>query len=121
MAAQPAGLAGMTTEHIRWNIGCASTSSAQARINSTRKPPSTVKEDTLMFDKKHYLVSFILDNQPQSRTLEHAHDTLLPDEAQALLKQQFPELKEAALSDVQVQKRTRHDDNSGAPGHYQQP
>ncbi|MBV4455589.1 MULTISPECIES: hypothetical protein [Pseudomonas] len=75
-----------------------------------------------MFEKPHYLVSFIVDNQPQSRTLEHdAHD-LDPQLAQTLLKQRFPELKDASLSDVQVQKRTKPvDQGHDVPGHYKQP
>lgn len=74
-----------------------------------------------MFDKPRYIVSFILDNQPQSRTLEDDRDNLDPQQAEALLKQTFPELKDARLSDVQVQKRTRPDEGDNIPGHYQQP
>jgi hypothetical protein len=74
-----------------------------------------------MFDKPRYLVSFILDNQPQSRTLEYDGDTLDPEQAQTLLKQTFSELRDAQLSDVQVQKRTKPDEGENIPGHYQQP
>ncbi|MBC3270203.1 hypothetical protein HU765_09715 [Pseudomonas sp. SWRI81] len=75
-----------------------------------------------MFDKKHrYIVSFIIDNQPDNRTLEHDGDTLDPQQAEALLKTTFPELKDARLSDVQVQKRTKPDEDDNIPGHYQQP
>lgn len=74
-----------------------------------------------MFDKPHYLVSFILDNQPQSRTLEHDAEHLDSRQAEALLKQTFSELKDARLSDVQVHKRTRHEQGNNIPGHYQQP
>ncbi|WP_017529068.1 hypothetical protein [Pseudomonas fluorescens] len=75
-----------------------------------------------MFDKKtRYIVSFIHDNQPQSRTLEHDSDSLDPQQAQALLKQTFSELKDARLSDVQVQKRTKPEEGDDIPGHYQQP
>jgi hypothetical protein len=76
---------------------------------------------THMFDKTRYIVSFIIDNQPQSRTLEHDSETLEPQEAQALLKQNFPELKDASMSDVQVQKRTKPEEGDNIPGHYQQP
>ncbi|MBC3258471.1 hypothetical protein HU733_23515 [Pseudomonas paralactis] len=75
-----------------------------------------------MFEKPHYLVSFILDNQPQSRTLEYDADTLEPKVAQALLKQRFAELKDAQLSDIQVQKHTKPaDEGHDIPGHYKQP
>ncbi|MDQ0740421.1 MULTISPECIES: hypothetical protein [unclassified Pseudomonas] len=75
-----------------------------------------------MFDKPHYLVSFILDNQPQSRTLQHEGDELDPQLAQSLLKERFAELKDARLSDVQVQKRTKPvDEGHDIPGHYRQP
>jgi len=75
-----------------------------------------------MFDKPHYLVSFILDNQPQSRTLQHEGDELDPQLAQLLLKERFAELKDARLSDVQVQKRTKPvDEGHDIPGHYRQP
>lgn len=74
-----------------------------------------------MFDKPRYIVSFILDNQPQSRTLEEDLDGLDPQQAEAVLRQAFPELKDARLSDVQVQKRTKPDESDNVPGHYQQP
>ena len=41
-----------------------------------------------MSHEHRYLVSFIVDNQPQSRTLIHDGETA------------FPELKTASLSDV---------------------
>jgi len=74
-----------------------------------------------MFDKPRYIVSFILDNQPQSRTLQEDLDGLDPQQAEAVLRQAFPELKDAHLSDVQVQKRTKPDEGDNVPGHYQQP
>jgi hypothetical protein len=74
-----------------------------------------------MFDKPRFIVSFIIDNQPQSRTLEDDRETLAPNEAEALVKQTFAELKGACLSDVQVQKITRLEEGDNIPGHYQQP
>lgn len=74
-----------------------------------------------MSDKTRYIISFIIDNQPQSRTLEHDSETLELQEAQALVKQNFPELKDANMSDVQVQKRTKPEEGDNVPGHYQQP
>ncbi|MFG6205906.1 hypothetical protein [Pseudomonas retamae] len=74
-----------------------------------------------MFDKPRYIVSFILDNQPQSRTLEQDLEGLDRQQAEDVLRQTFPELKDARLSDVQVQKRTKPDEGDNVPGHYQQP
>lgn len=74
-----------------------------------------------MFDTPRFIVSFIIDNQPQSRTLEHDSETLEPGEAEALVKQAFSELKDARMSDVQVQKRTKPEESDNIPGHYQQP
>jgi hypothetical protein len=74
-----------------------------------------------MFDKPRFIVSFIIDNQPQSRTLEDDRETLAPNEAEALVKQTFAELKGACLSDVQVQKITKLEEGDSIPGHYQQP
>ncbi|MFI8395355.1 hypothetical protein ACIGEI_04625 [Pseudomonas sp. NPDC078863] len=74
-----------------------------------------------MSHEHHYLISFIVDNQPQCRSLIHDGDTLEPGLAETLLKTAFPELKDVSLSDVQVQKRTRHDEGHITPGHYQQP
>ncbi|MDD0981215.1 hypothetical protein [Pseudomonas shahriarae] len=74
-----------------------------------------------MFGKPRFIVSFILDNQPQSRKLEHDSETLAPFEAEALVKQNFPELKDAFMTDVQVQKITKPDESDNVPGHYQQP
>ncbi|WP_431033511.1 hypothetical protein [Pseudomonas yamanorum] len=74
-----------------------------------------------MSNNERYIISFIVDNQPESRTLGCDRDDLSPDDAQALLKQTFPELRDARLTDVQVQKRTKPDEGDNIPGHYQQP
>lgn len=74
-----------------------------------------------MSDNERYIISFIVDNQPESRTLDCDRDNLSPGDAQALLKQTFPELRDARLTDVQVQKRTKPDEGDNIPGHYQQP
>ena len=74
-----------------------------------------------MVAKTRYIVSFIIDNQPQSRTLEHDSATLDPREAERLVKQTFAELQGSRMSDVQVQKRTRPEESDNIPGHYQQP
>jgi hypothetical protein len=79
------------------------------------------EKEYIMFDKPKFIVSFIIDNQPQSRTLEDERETLAPHEAEALVKQTFAELKGACLSDVQVQKITKLEEGDSIPGHYQQP
>ncbi|OKA19219.1 hypothetical protein BOH74_18730 [Pseudomonas versuta] len=74
-----------------------------------------------MSDNKRYVVNFIVDNQLGRRTLGCDRDNLSPCDAQATLKQTFPELRDASLTDVQVQKRTKPDEGDNIPGHYQQP
>ncbi|MDQ0668310.1 hypothetical protein [Pseudomonas sp. W2I6] len=76
---------------------------------------------TLLSDNERYIISFIVDNQPESRPLDCDRHNLSPDEAQALLKQTFPELRDARLTDVQVQKRAKPDEGDNIPEHYQQP
>ncbi|WP_394558295.1 hypothetical protein [Aquipseudomonas alcaligenes] len=69
-----------------------------------------------MAKKYLFLVSYILDNQPQSTTLDIDADSLTPDQALHHLHSQHA----GAITDVQVSridpKRT-----SFSPGHYRQP
>ncbi|MCQ6255545.1 hypothetical protein [Pseudomonas sp. Q11] len=74
-----------------------------------------------MSTEHRYIVSFIVNNQPQSRTLLHDRETLEPALAATLVKTTFPEFKDAELSDIQVQKRTKPEEEDNIPGHYQQP
>ncbi len=74
-----------------------------------------------MFDKPRFIISFIIDNQPQSRTLEHESETLTPSEAETLVKRTFAELRDASMTDIQVQKRIKPEEGGNIPGHYQQP
>ncbi|VEF11415.1 Uncharacterised protein [Pseudomonas fluorescens] len=74
-----------------------------------------------MSTEHRYIVSFIADNQPQSRTLVHDRETLEPAMAASLVKSTFPEFKDIELTDVQVQKRTKPEEGDNIPGHYQQP
>lgn len=71
--------------------------------------------------ENRFIISFIADNQPQSRVLTYESETLDPREAEALLKQGFPELEGTKLTDIQVQKRTKPEEGDNIPGHYQQP
>ncbi|MDB6444870.1 MULTISPECIES: hypothetical protein [unclassified Pseudomonas] len=75
-----------------------------------------------MGNHERFIVSFIANGQPDSRVLEADSETLSVDEAEALLRISFSELKSAELSDIQVQKRTRPtEEEHGVPGHFKQP
>ncbi|MGX1175656.1 hypothetical protein [Pseudomonas sp. NFACC04-2] len=69
-----------------------------------------------------FIVSFIANGQPDNRVLQADTQTLNAREAEALLKITFDELKDVELSDIQVQKRTRpNEEEHGVPGHFKQP
>jgi hypothetical protein len=51
-----------------------------------------------------FIVSFIADGQPDNRVLATDTETLTTEEAEALLRVTFTELKSVRISDVQVQK-----------------
>ncbi|CAN1602097.1 hypothetical protein LOY35_17480 [Pseudomonas sp. B21-028] len=75
-----------------------------------------------MSNQERFIVSFIADGQPDNRVMEADSETLSVSEAEALLRASFSELKDARLSDVQVQKRTRPiEQEHGVPGHFKQP
>jgi hypothetical protein len=79
------------------------------------------EKEYIMFDKPKFIVSFIIDNQPQSRTLEDERETLAPHVPEAVYKLTFATLSGAGLCDVQVQKITKLEEGDSIPGHYQQP
>ena len=69
-----------------------------------------------------FIISFIADGQPDSRVLATDTETLTTEEAEALLRVTFAELKSVRISDVQVQKRTRPNETEhDVPGHFKQP
>ena len=70
-----------------------------------------------MAKKNAFLVSYILDNQPQSTTVEAEADSMTPEEALARLQTQHGG---GTITDVQV---THIDPERTAfpPGHYHQP
>jgi hypothetical protein len=74
-----------------------------------------------MAAESRYIISFIVDNQPQSRVVTHESETLDKQQAETLLKHDFPEFNGAKLTDIQVQKRTKPEEGDNIPGHYQQP
>ncbi|WP_434702892.1 hypothetical protein J3P85_18305 [Pseudomonas sp. Z1-12] len=75
-----------------------------------------------MSNQDRFIISFISNNQPDNRVVEASTETLNADEAEALLRATFSELKDVELSDVQVQKKTRpNEEEHGVPGHFKQP
>jgi len=69
-----------------------------------------------------FIISFIADGQPDSRVLATDTETLTTEEAEALLRVTFTELKSVKISDVQVQKRTKPNETKhDVPGHFKQP
>lgn len=75
-----------------------------------------------MSSQKRYIVSFIVDDQPDNRVIEVDAQTLSPEEAEALLRITFRELQAATISDVQVQKKIKSgEEEHDVPGHYKQP
>jgi hypothetical protein len=72
-------------------------------------------------DTHQYLVSFIINGQPQTQVLCTSEETLDVPAALELLRMQMPGVDLSAATDVQVQKRTRTEQTEGVPGHYQQP
>ncbi|MBC3384969.1 hypothetical protein HU715_012535 [Pseudomonas sp. SWRI12] len=75
-----------------------------------------------MSNQDRFIISFISNNQPDNRVVQASTETLSADEAEALLRATFSELKDVELSDVQVQKKTRpNEEEHGVPGHFKQP
>lgn len=75
-----------------------------------------------MSNQDRFIISFISNNQPDNRVVQASTETLSADEAEALLRATFSELKDVELSDIQVQKKTRpNEEEHGVPGHFKQP
>ncbi|WP_053214181.1 hypothetical protein [Pseudomonas sp. Q12-87] len=75
-----------------------------------------------MSSHDRFIVSFIANGQPDNRVLEADTETLSAQEAEALLRVTFNELKSVEISDVQVQKRTKPNETEhDVPGHFKQP
>lgn len=70
--------------------------------------------------KYDFLVSYILDNQPQSTTVQADSQSLTPDQALFYLRALHSRAAPGAITDVQV---ARIDANKlqDAPGHHLQP
>lgn len=74
-----------------------------------------------MAKKHHFLVSYILNNQPQSTEVESDAETLSVDQARFHIAALHTSEKPADITDVQVTKILHPKESGTTPGHYQQP
>lgn len=74
-----------------------------------------------MAKKHHFLVSYILDNQPQSTEVETDAETLSIDQARFHIAALHTSDLPADITDVQVTKISHPHEQGSTPGHYQQP
>ncbi|GAB3464941.1 hypothetical protein [Azotobacter salinestris] len=74
-----------------------------------------------MAQKHLFLVSYILDNQPQSTEIESEAETLSVDQAHAHIAALHSAQKPANITDVQVTRILHPKEPGTTPGHYQQP
>ncbi|MDG9927540.1 MULTISPECIES: hypothetical protein [unclassified Pseudomonas] len=70
--------------------------------------------------KYDFLVSYILDNQPQSTTVQADSQSLTPDQALFYLRSLHSRATAGAITDVQVA-RIDVDKLQDAPAHHLQP
>lgn len=63
-----------------------------------------------------YLISYILDNQPQSATIQADKESLTPEQALPYLQRQHSCVAQGAISDVQVS-RIDPDKLADSPSH----
>lgn len=71
--------------------------------------------------KKHcFLVSYIIDNQPQSTEVEAEEETLTPEQARYYLESLHRSTPNAHITDVQVTKILHSRESGTTPGHYPQ-
>ena len=73
-----------------------------------------------MSKKYDFLVSFILDNQPQSVTVQADSETLTPQQALFYLQALHSEARPGAITDVQAS-RIDKEKTANSPGHHLQP
>jgi hypothetical protein len=73
-----------------------------------------------MAKKYAFLVSYILDNQPQSSLVDVDSETLTPDQALFYLQSLHMEALPGSITDVQVC-RIDPAKTAFSPGHYRQP
>ena len=70
-----------------------------------------------MSKSKVFLVSYILDNQPQTSEIESEAESLTPEQAKQIIQGQNPSVSPDKITDVQVQPRQERDEESTNPGH----
>ncbi len=73
-----------------------------------------------MADQYRFLISFIVDNQPQTIETYNDNDTLSEDEAEELARKSV-EKADAKITDVRVTGIYHPKNPKVHPGHYQQP
>ncbi|ACO76296.1 hypothetical protein AvCA_00290 [Azotobacter vinelandii CA] len=74
-----------------------------------------------MTRKHHFLVSYILNDQPQSTEVESEAETLSIDQARFHIAALHTAEKPADITDVQVTRILHPKAPGSTPGHYQQP
>lgn len=72
--------------------------------------------ESAMSKQREYLISYILNNQPQSITLQADAESLTPEQALAYLQREHGPEASAAISDVQVSHIDK-DKLADAPSH----
>lgn len=73
-----------------------------------------------MAKKYDFLVSYILDNQPTSVTVQADSESLTPDQARFYVQSLHTEALPGAITDVQVS-RIDTQKTAVSPGHHLQP
>ena len=73
-----------------------------------------------MAKKRDFLVSYILDNQPRSTTVQSDSESMTPEQALFYLRSLHAEAHSGAITDVQVSS-VDPQKTAASPGHHQQP
>ncbi|MEH6386969.1 MULTISPECIES: hypothetical protein [Pseudomonas] len=71
-----------------------------------------------MAKKNLFLVSYILDNQPQTCEIESDAQTLTPEQALPLIKDKNPDIGTGNVTDVQVQHMVEPKEEGTTPSHH---
>jgi hypothetical protein len=73
-----------------------------------------------MTKKRDFLVSYILDNQPRSATVQSDSESMTPEQALFYLQSLHAEAQPGAITDVQVS-GIDPQKTAASPGHHLQP
>lgn len=71
-----------------------------------------------MAKKNLFLVSYILDNQPQSCEIESDAQTLTPEQARSTIEARNPDAGANMITDVQVQHMVDRKEDDTTPSHH---